>query len=121
MGNIVFPIAVTAVANVSLIIRVTQQRRRHHASWHRQRKLTVQLVTIAILYMLFWFPLAVNGLIISYSSAPFALQIQLDYFFFLIYMVPLLLPFVSLSHLSGIFNWLLGRQPVAVGPTVNII
>ena len=119
IGNVVFPIAVIATANVALIIRVIQQKRRHNASWQRQRKLTVQLVLIAILYMIFWFPLSVNGLIASYTSAPSAIHIQVNYFFFLLYMVPLLLPFVSLSHLPNFFDSLLRKETRAVRPLTN--
>ncbi|UJR31083.1 hypothetical protein I4U23_018591 [Adineta vaga] len=76
IADIVVPVLVVAIANVSLIIRVIWQKRQHQVSWHRQRKLTRQLVTIAILYILFWFPLTFNGLILIFAPTLSLLFIQ---------------------------------------------
>jgi len=103
LGNMVFPIIVIIIANICLILRVLSQKRRHHPAeaWRRQRKLTRQLVLIAILYTIFWFPLAINGLILIFVPSSILQEIQVDYFYFILYMVPILLPFISLSFLSN--------------------
>ena len=65
----------------------------------KQRKLTIQLSTVAVLYILFWAPLTVNGLIYTFTGSEFALEIQGEYFLFLPYMVVMFLPLVSLPLL----------------------
>lgn len=110
--NIVLPILVIAVANISLIARVVWQKRNHSSSWHRQRKLTLQLLCIAVVYILFWFPMAFNGLFLLFwfSNIRVLKQVQADYFLFLFYMVAILLPFISLTTLPALTRtWCNGR------------
>jgi hypothetical protein len=101
MINIVLPILVITAANISLIVRVVRQKRGHSSSWHRQRKLTIQLLCIAIVYILLWFPMAFNGLFLLFwfSNTCILMQVQADYFLFVLCMVAILLPFISLATL----------------------
>jgi hypothetical protein len=121
IGNIVFPIAMITMANVGLILRVLWQKRLHHITWRRQRKLTLQLLSIAILYILFWFPLTVNGLFLIFIPWLASLDLQINYLFFLIYMVPILLPFVSLMNQSNIVKVVFRKQQRIIAPAPNII
>jgi hypothetical protein len=116
LGNLVFPILVIAIANVCLMFRVLSQKRHNHIAWRRQLKLTRQLLYIAVLYMVFWFPLTFNGLIMTFAPTSTLQELQVNYFFFLIYMVPILLPFISLNFLSDFTKTVFQRHPGTVAP-----
>ncbi|CAF1318271.1 unnamed protein product [Adineta steineri] len=118
IGNIMFPTFVITIANVYLILRVLRQKRSHHVKWRRQRKLTKQLVSIAILYIIFWFPMAINGLIMTFMSSSVLLYIQVNYFFFLLNMIPIILPFISMNYLTGFMNALNHRQNRTIIPAL---
>ncbi len=110
IGTIVFPVLIILIGNLFLIFRVVYQKRQHHAAWRRQRKLTMQLLIIALIYILFWFPLAINGLVYAFSFSYLSQQIQTNYFIFLVYMVPILLPFILLATLPELIKKIFRKQ-----------
>ncbi|CAF0923178.1 unnamed protein product [Adineta ricciae] len=116
IADIVFPVLVIASANVSLIIRVVLQKRQHNVAWRRQRKLTRQLIGIAIIYILFWFPLTLGGLVLTFTSSSDLLSIQVNYFFFFVHFIPGLLPFTSITSLSDFKKTVFGKQGTIVTP-----
>ncbi|CAF0795777.1 unnamed protein product [Rotaria sordida] len=116
IANVVFPVSAIAIANISLIFRIVRHKRRHQIAWRRQYKLTRQLVSIAVIYTVFWFPLTFNGLIITFTSSAILQSIQVDYFFFLLHMVPSLLPFISLACLSNFMKTILKKPRTTIVP-----
>ncbi|CAF2645091.1 unnamed protein product [Rotaria sp. Silwood2] len=116
IADVVFPICAIATANISLIFRIVWQKRRHQAVWRRQYKLARQLIFIAVIYTVFWFPLTFNGLIITFAPSAILQSIQVDYFFFLLHMVPSLLPFISLTCLSNFMKTILNKSQTTIVP-----
>jgi hypothetical protein len=110
IGTIVFPVLIILIGNLFLIFRVVYQKRQHHAAWRRQRKLTMQLLIIALIYILFWFPLAFNGLVYAFSFSYLSQQIQTNYFIFLVNMVPIILPFILLATLPELIKKIFRKQ-----------
>lgn len=90
----VTPVLIIFFANLFLILRVIHQKRRHRTSWNRNRKLTIQLIGIAFIYILFWFPLSFNAFFSIFMPSLYSQQIQTNYFIFIVYLVPICLPFV---------------------------
>jgi hypothetical protein len=66
----------------------------------KNRKMTLQLLTISSLFLIFWLPIAITGLIEQFFSATFLIDIQYNIFFYLIYFIQLFLPFICLLSLS---------------------
>jgi hypothetical protein len=120
IGAIVFPVFAIFFANIFLVFRVVNQKRRHHASWRRQRKLTIQLIGIAFLYILFWFPMAIDSLLTTFAPSYFVIQVQINYLIFLVYMVSLFLPFISLAALPELTKKIFRRQERTIRPVPNI-
>ncbi|CAF3378516.1 unnamed protein product [Rotaria socialis] len=116
IGNVVFPVSAIAIANGSLIFRIVWQKRHHQIVWRRQYKLTRQLVLIAVVYMAFWFPLTINGLITTFAPTSVLTSIQVNYFFFLLFMIPDLLPFTLLACLSNFTTTIFKKQPRSIVP-----
>ena len=123
LANIVLSVVVITLANVILIIRIVQQKeaRNNQAHWPHRRKLALQLLYVAMIFVVFWIPLTVNGLLLTFTSSETALNLQADYFFFFVYMVPILVPFVSLSYLPHFRKRLLARWRRRIGPSVHFI
>ena len=103
--NILFPIIVIVLGNFALIFRVIYGRymREQPVRWRRQRKMALQLISISILYVVFWFPSTLTQLVELYFNSQFLL-IHLEDLLFLIYFVPLLLPFVCLISLTKLMK-----------------
>jgi hypothetical protein len=119
---------IIALANGFLIGRILWQKRHWQRAGHRQRKLTIQLSSVAALYIIFWSPLTINGLICTFTSSSTSLELQGEYFLFLPYMVVMFLPLVSLPLLPDFKKALVKkRQPTVEpwntmvnGPTITV-
>jgi len=101
--NIIIPAFSIVVANFILIIRVVFRStgvRANNQRTKKNRKMTLQLLTISSLFLIFWLPIAITGLIEQFFSATFLIDIQYDIFFYLIYFIQLFLPFICLLSLS---------------------
>ncbi|CAF0816871.1 unnamed protein product [Rotaria sordida] len=100
--NIIIPAFAIAFANLLLIIRVIYRSTgiRHNAErTKKNRKMTIQLLAISSLFLVFWLPIAVTGLIQQFFSPTFLIDVQFNIFFYLIYFIQLFLPFVCLISL----------------------
>ena len=114
--NYAFPIITMTLANGSLIGRICWQKRHWRNTLQRQRKLTIQLSSVALLYIVFWTPLTVTGLMYTFTLSPELPELQGDYFFFLPYMVDMFIPFISLPLLPDFRKVLLGKRHAPVLP-----
>lgn len=120
------PTLVNAIANIILIVRVVRQKRRQQRlfRWRQQRRMTIQLFCISMLYIIAWTPCLIAGLGQLLFSPTFLAEVQTDYFLDLIYSISLFLPWISLALLPELSVWIrngfcCGRQPNAIEPTTN--
>lgn len=101
----ILPILVTIFFNIVLLIRVIMKKRRllRRNQWQKHRKMTLQLLSISILYFVFYIPDMVLELgELSGASEHFAAEFQLYLKFFSYYAI-FLLPLttaVSIPHVS---------------------
>ena len=102
------PMVINALANIMLIARVINQKRRQNrpVTWKQQRRMTVQLFCISSLYLIAWSPSLIVGLVQILGFPTFLAQIQTDYFLDLIYIVCLFLPWVCLGLLPELLAWI---------------
>lgn len=102
------PMIINALANILLILRVIRQKRRQQRplSWKQQRRMTVQLFCISILYLAAWTPSLTVGLVQILGYSTFLAEIQRNYFLDLIYIVCLFLPWVCLGLLPELLVWI---------------
>ncbi|CAF3922518.1 unnamed protein product [Adineta steineri] len=100
--NSIIPTAIITIFSIIVLARVYVQKRRLNRAnrWRRQRKMTIQLLSICILYLAANVPL--NLVIFGHIcglSPHFGEDVQV-YANYLCYFVTLLFPFVCLSTLS---------------------
>jgi hypothetical protein len=102
------PTVVILLANLVLVVRVVYQKRRQNRtiSWRKQRRMTLQLLSISCLYLIAWLPSMIIAVIQQTSSLSFIAQIQSDYILDLIYLVCLFVPWVCLGLLPGLLTWM---------------
>jgi hypothetical protein len=121
------PIFIISIANIALIVRVVRQKRRQgRVSWRKQRRMTLQLLSISCLYFFAWFPNLFIGLVQQLFNPTFLFDIQFDYLVNLIYLICLLSPWVCLGLFPEFTDWIWKSvfcHNVAhntVGPTNNL-
>ena len=103
--NIIIPAFSIVLANLILIIRVIFRATgiRHNIErTKKNRKMTIQLLSISSVFLIFWLPIAITGLIQQFFSPTFLIDIQFNIFFYLIYFIQLFLPFICLVFIIGI-------------------
>ncbi|CAF5013350.1 unnamed protein product, partial [Rotaria sp. Silwood1] len=96
--NTSLPLIVEFCASSSFIIRIVRQKQRLRRSiqWHKQRRLTIQLLLMSTINMIFNFPISFIPLL-HQCGLPLEYGVQAElYFFFLGYFVTFLFPFVCL-------------------------
>jgi hypothetical protein len=71
--------------------------------------------------MLFWFPMAFNGFLLRFWFSAALMQVQVDYFFFLLYMASLLLPFIMLFSLPEMTRKWFNRGFRVIAPIAHIV
>ncbi|CAF0814128.1 unnamed protein product [Adineta steineri] len=117
--NSIVPTAIITIFSIIVLARVYIQKRRLNRAnlWRRQRKMTIQLLSICILFLVANVPFNfVTFAHICGLSSSFGADVQV-YSDYLCYFVTLLFPFVCLSTLSEMrrkLRWkglLLFRQP----------
>lgn len=103
--NILIPSLLIPFASITLLIRVIIQAKKmkRTLNWHSTRKLTLQLISISMLYLIFWSPLAVVSLVRIYFIPTFINDITYYYLYYTPYLVQLLMPFVCIASLPEIW------------------
>ena len=101
----IVPYVLILLFSGSLFARVLWQKYllRHRVEWRRYRKMTIQLLSIALLYLLFFFPLVV-GKILGFFKIPSPLLTYefVAYADYLSYLVIPLFPFICVMSLSDL-------------------
>ncbi|CAF1115395.1 unnamed protein product [Adineta ricciae] len=102
------PIILITFANVILLVRVVRQklRRQRVMPWKKQRRMTIQLLSISSLYFFGWFPSMVVAVVQQLWYPTFLADAQLDYIYDLVYFICLLLPWVCLGLFPEFTNWI---------------
>jgi len=102
------PVVLTTVCNLLLIIRVVAQKLKmaRGRTWRTTRKLTLQLFSIAFLFLIIYFPLIIFGLVRVLIDPYFLFEFTMNYYVYAIYIVPILMPFVCLISLPEIVKCL---------------
>lgn len=120
--NTALPLLTIMFANFTLIIRVIRsmrkiRRRRQSLTWKRQRKLTLQLLSLSYIYVLGWAPSTIVSIIQSFAQPNLLEDIpQLEYCDFLTFFVcPLqsLICVLSLPELRKSVKRLFRRSVIA--------
>lgn len=99
--NILIPSLMIPLGSISLLIRVLIQAKkmRRTIDWRSQRKMTIQIMFISLLYLIFWSPLAIVSLIRIYFIPNLIDEITFYYLYYSPYLVQLLMPFVCIACL----------------------
>lgn len=115
------PMIINALANILLIIRVIRRKRQHNrcVTWRQQRRMTIQLFYVSSLYLISWSPCLIVGILQIFNYRTFLDELQKDYFLDLIYLVCLLLPWISVGLLPELSPWI--RRWTHQGRTTNIV
>ncbi|CAF3922581.1 unnamed protein product [Adineta steineri] len=103
--NMLIPSVAIPFLSISLLLRVLIQAKKMKRSlnWRSTRKMTLQLIVISILYLIFWFPLALISLIRIYFIPTFLNDVTLYYLNYTPYLVQLLMPYVCIACLPEIW------------------
>ncbi|CAF0798171.1 unnamed protein product [Adineta ricciae] len=101
LAHYALPISIISLANLFLFVRVVWQRIKQGrpVEWNRQKRMIIQLVFISALYLMLITPEVIVGVIEALWSPTFALDIQLNYFFYITNFVHQLLPFIIITSL----------------------
>lgn len=100
----VIPTFSITLLSLWLIVRVIAQKRRvqQRINWRQHRRMVIQLLSISSLYIFFDIPAVFIGLV-QLILPTFAVEIQALYLYYIVYFIPLLIPFVWLSTHSELW------------------
>ena len=117
----ILPVVIIIVFSIALIIRVIWQKFRLHQAvhWRKYRKMTIQLLSIAFLYLLFYLPLSISYTILLCDVVEDIIIDFLEYSIFFSYFMILLFPFVSILSLPELQMKLLNRLRRKISP-INV-
>jgi hypothetical protein len=128
MVHEIFPIVIIVVFSIALLVRVLWRRHRIHQpiQWRKYRKMSVQLLSISLLYIIFSLPYMLMNMISMCTIHTDIFIAILDYTLFLSYFIFFLFPFVCLLSLSEIRTkvkkfFCLRRQRRCIGPQILAI
>ncbi|CAF1305625.1 unnamed protein product [Adineta ricciae] len=98
------PVILTIVFNIVLCVRVVYQKYKMHRgrTWRTTRKLALQIFMISFLFLGIYLPLTLFGLIRLWFDPMFLLVLTMVYFAYIVYLVPLLMPFICLISMPEI-------------------
>jgi hypothetical protein len=104
------PVSIVTISVLMLIVRVIKQKRQvqtNRFQWRRHRRMIIQLLTFASLFLILTLPSFIVGIVQNCCLPSFAAALQISYFTLLIRFTTLLMPFMCLSSLPEIWSKLL--------------
>lgn len=121
--NTTLPVVTILIFNILLFGRVIYRNMtaigRTQNTWHRHRKMGLQLAMISFLYLAVWIPVVVIQLGQNYIDPNFLLE-QSDTIYFFIGIIPLILPMICLMSMPEVVKkfkiLVLERQHATVIP-----
>jgi len=104
IGHQLLPIFTIVFFSITLFVRVVCQKRRMHRAirWRKHRKMTLQLLSISLLYLVFSFPFVVVTILYLTGSMYSLYGVFLPYANFFSYLIILLFPFVCALSLPDL-------------------
>jgi hypothetical protein len=95
------PVSLTTIFNIILVVRAVYQKYKMQGdrAWRTTRKLTIQLLSISLLFLTLYLPMVLFALIRLWFDPSFLFVFVTNYFAYAGYLVPLLTPFVCLISL----------------------
>ncbi|CAF1590394.1 unnamed protein product [Rotaria magnacalcarata] len=96
-----FCIAVFSVGLLICIVR-QKQRVRQEVNWRKQRKMTIQLLSITLLFYIFFLPTVITGILTNCGISSSYLENFVPYAQFFSYYINFLLPFVCAGTLPNL-------------------
>ncbi|CAF0975202.1 unnamed protein product [Rotaria sp. Silwood1] len=102
----IIPSITIVISSLALIIRVSRQKNRVNQliRWRKRRKMTIQSLSISLLFTIFFFPVAMMNFIYL-CGLPYSEGTEVfEYILFFSYYMPLLLPFVCILSLPELRN-----------------
>jgi len=105
------PSIVILLSDIVLVIRVTKQRyrRRQAITWSKQRRMTLQLLSISSIYLVTWLPNIVIGILQQFYPSAFLNVIEKNYVGDLTYLICLLIPWICIGLLPEFTKWMLNQ------------
>ncbi|CAF0970726.1 unnamed protein product [Adineta ricciae] len=115
------PTFVVVTFTISLLLRVILQKRQVQQNlfrWRKCRQMILQLMSIAILFLVLTLPTTLVSIVQNCCLSTFAAAIQVNYLNFMVRFLNILMPFVCLSLLPEIWSKLLfwKRQRIQIVP-----
>lgn len=101
----ILPVFVIVLFSMLLLVRVVWQkhRLRRPQQWRKHRKMTIQLLSISLLYLFFSFPYSIVSILMLYAGLSVDLIFSLyDYSVFLIDFPVLFFPFICLLSFTDV-------------------
>ncbi len=123
--NILFPVFIVIFGSLILLIRVLWVRRdmqRNLRNWSKNWKMTVQLLGIAIIYIVVWIPLAIISIILIFDNNRPSVDNVEDYWYFATYLCELSVPCAALFLSTELMQHLCRRlRPSLINiPSVSV-
>lgn len=105
VSNMLIPSFIIPAGSITLLLRVLIQAKKmkRNINWRSTRKMTIQLLSISLLYLIFWSPLALVSLVRIYFIPDLIDDITYYYLYYTPYIVQLLTPFVCVACLPEIW------------------
>ncbi|CAF3216159.1 unnamed protein product [Rotaria socialis] len=93
-----------AVFSAGLLIRIVRQKLRAHqeVNWRKQRKMTIQLLSITLLFYIFFLPAVITGILTSIGFSSIYMDEFVVYAQFFSFYINFLLPFVCAGTLPDL-------------------
>jgi hypothetical protein len=106
IANAILPGLLEPLASIVLIIRVIRQKRElsQGVQWRKHRKMVIQLMAVSILNTSIVGPLNILQLAYLFGlQSDYEIQVE-SYFYFFVYLIPLLIPFIFITLISEVFQ-----------------
>ncbi|CAF1542531.1 unnamed protein product [Rotaria magnacalcarata] len=105
IGFAIIAMSLIAIFSISLLMRVIWQKYQMHRQiqWRKQRRLTLNVICVSLLYLFFCFPVSTIYLVHYYNDPGFAKELE-PTLFFLSYFPVFLLPFICLATIPRIWR-----------------
>ena len=102
--HFIIPIFLIIVFGVLLLVRVIAQKRRlqRTVTWHKNRKMIVQLILVSSSYLVFSLPYCIITLVQSLGSPSFGSDVISPYIAQMTYVPAIVVPYATLVTLSGL-------------------
>jgi hypothetical protein len=121
----IFPVVIIVVFSIALLVRVLWQRHRirQPIQWRKYRKMAIQLLSISLLYFIFYLPYMLMNTMSLAGGQNGIFAAVFDCTIFLSYFVFFLFPFVCVLSVSELRTkmqkfFCLQRQTRRVGPEI---